>query len=40
MLPPQKEHFDMLLTFRREFKGVVGITLAQLRCAFTPAWVS
>ncbi len=27
MLPAREEHFDMLLTLRREFKGAVGFAL-------------
>ena len=36
MLPPQKEHFDMLLALQREFKGAVGFALLNYGAPFTP----
>jgi hypothetical protein len=39
MLPPQKEHFDMLLAFQREFKDAVGIALLNYGAHSHPACV-
>lgn len=36
MLPPQKEHFDMLLALQRDFKGAVGFALLNYGAPFIP----